>query len=291
MQTCTRFRIAVPIIVPLVCAGQSWAQSEIPGGSLPDSAGALAATHDLDVGSWSFGVGETFEYAVAVGPARVGRASLGVERWEVVDGVGAYRVAMEVKAGLPFFGFDDRWESWIATGPLRALRIEQRVEEGDSHRHDRFEVDYEAGRILAQSWDDRSGGFVPSTSLEAPTSIGEPVLDDVGFLYLLRMLPLEVGRTYRFESHFLTRGNPVVFHVIRREEIRVPAGRFRTIVIEPVLPGMGILAPGRNARAYISDDPQRRLVLLTTSTRFGTVALHLRRYEPGAPVEPRDAIP
>lgn len=278
-------------VLSLLCAGPVAGQPATPALGSPGAARPLPAPSEIGpAGPWRFGVGERFEYVIGVGPVRAGRATLGVEGWKEIGGIAVYRVAMEVHARLPFFGVDDRWESCVATRPLRTLSVARRVEEGDSRRNDRFRIDYEAGRLAAEAWDEESGAYLARTLDESEARVDGPVLDDIGFLYFLRTLPLEPGHTYRFESHFLARGNPVVFRVIGREKIRVPAGRFRTLVVEPVLPGMGILAPGTNARAYLTDDPRRLLVKLTTATRFGTAALHLERYEPGLPAHDQERV-
>lgn len=261
----------------------------------PDPAGvvepAVLSSTGAPAASWSFGVGESFEYVVGLGPVKAGHATLSVEARESVAGIPTHRVVLHVQAGLVFFRADDRYESWIAAGPLRSVRVEQRVEEGTRRRRDRFELDYEAGCVRALAWDERTGGYVPAPEERGCSSLSGPALDEVGFLYLLRTLPVEPGRTHRFDSHFLPDGNPVLFRVLGREEVRVPAGEFETIVVAPVLPGMAIFSTDADARLYVSDDPRRLLVKVTTSTKLGTLSLHLRRYEPGAAVKGRLARP
>ena len=79
-------------------------------------------------------------------------------------------------------------------------------------------------------------------------------LDDGSFLYFLRTIPLDVGETYSFERYFRPDRNPVTIKVLRRERIRVPAGEFDAIVIQPVIKSRGIFSENGHAEVWLSDD-------------------------------------
>jgi hypothetical protein len=228
-------------------------------------------------------VGESLEYVVGLGNLRAGRGLLTVEGYEVHGGVPVYRVLLRIEAGGGIFKFHDEYTSWIALDPVRSLQIEKRIYEGNKRFHRRYEFDYVEQSYRAEDWDDQLASYVPVRGADGNAAIPDPALDDVAFLYLLRLLALEPGSNYEFRSHFEPGGNPVSFKVLGRERVRVPAGRFNTVVVHPTLPAMGIFSRDANARLYVSDDPRRLIVKLTTTTRFGTIALHLRRYVEGIP--------
>jgi hypothetical protein len=233
------------------------------------------------VAPWRFAVGESLEYVVGLGPINAGRGRLTVEAYEVYRGMRAYRVSLSIEASVPFVAFEDRWTSWIATDPVRSLGIEKAIHEGDTRYRRRYELDYERGTYRAEEWDDRLASYVPMRGSVGSAPIPDPALDEVAFLYLMRLLALEPGARYEFGSHFEPGGNPVVFRVLGKEKVRVPAGRFNTVVVDPVLPAMGIFRRDAQAKVYLSDDARRIIVKLTTSTKFGTMALHLREYTEG----------
>jgi hypothetical protein len=240
-----------------------------------------AASQTTDAAPWRFAVGESLEYVVGLGPIKAGRGLLAVEAYESYRGVPAYRVSLTIEASVPFVQFKDHMTSWIATDPVRSLGIEKAIHEGGTRFRRRYELDYERGAYRGEEWDDRSASYVPMIGSPGSAAIPNPALDEVAFLYLLRLLALEPGARYEFGSHFQPAGNPVVFRVLGKEKVRVPAGRFNTIVVDPVVPAMGILKRDAGARVYVSDDARRIIVKLTTSTRFGTIALHLREYTEG----------
>jgi hypothetical protein len=106
-------------------------------------------------------------------------------------------------------------------------------------------------------------------------------LDEISYLYLARLLPLEVGQRYEFERYFKEDGNPATVEVLRREEIRVPAGRFKTIVLRPEIATDGMFGEGGEAEVYVTDDERRIPVRLKTSLSVGSGNMYLTGYDPG----------
>ena len=101
-------------------------------------------------------------------------------------------------------------------------------------------------------------------------------LDEIAFLFLARTLPLEVGRIYRFDRYFEPEGNPVIIEVLRREQVRVRAGRFETVVVRPVIRTGGMFGEGGEAEVYITDDDRRLIVQMRSRMKVGRVDMYLR---------------
>jgi len=245
--------------------------------------------------AWPFGVGERATYAVTFGPVRVGRASMAVEAADTIRGTPAYRVALALQGGTFFYHLDDRQASWIASHPFRSLRFEQHLREGGYRRDRRYCLDQEAGRYWRYDQGDDGSWHAPpgDEGLTGGMPMPPAALDEIAFLYFARTLPLEPGTTYRFARYFEAEGNPVVLEVLRRETITVPAGRFRTVVVHPIIRTGGMFGEGGKAEVYFSDDERHLVVELQTSMKVGRLNMYLRSYraaaEPGAP--PADGGP
>jgi hypothetical protein len=112
-------------------------------------------------------------------------------------------------------------------------------------------------------------------------SIPADALDDASLVYFVRTVPLEVGKTYEWNRYFLWDRNPVILHVLRREEIEVPGGEFSTIVVRPIIKAGGLFSEGGEAEIYITDDERRLPVKLVTKLKVGSVILELTEYRPG----------
>ncbi|MFQ5889952.1 MAG: DUF3108 domain-containing protein [Gemmatimonadota bacterium] len=276
---------------PALLAGVPQELAVSPGPSLNEEdslpvAGGRSPTwpEGAEPAPWRFPVGELATYSVTFGPIRVGEGRLAVEAIDTLAGTPAYRLAFELKGGLFFYKIDDRQVSWVAPEPLRSLRFDQRLRQGGYRRDRRYILDQEAGTYTRFYLDEDTGEYRPSsdhTNMEMPAG----ALDEIAYLYLARLLPLEVGERYRFERYFEEKGNPVVIEVLRREKIRVPAGRFETIVVRPIIKTSGMFAEGGRAELFLTDDERRVIVQLKARMKVGKLRMYLTEYEPGREAE------
>ena len=229
---------------------------------------------------WPFRVGERFVYDVTFGPVRVGVARLQVEALETLDGAPSYRVSFELEGGPFFYKIDDRTVSWIATDPFRSMQFEQILAEGSYRRHRRYAFDHGALTYTREDWDEDTDGYLAHPE-ERDVPIPPAALDEIAYLYLARLLPLTVGRTYRFERYFEEEGNPVILEILRQERVRVAAGRFDTIVVRPIIQTDGMFGEGGRAEVYLTGDERRIVVQIKTRMKVGELNMYLREYELG----------
>ncbi|MDB4905593.1 MAG: hypothetical protein JWO05_377 [Gemmatimonadetes bacterium] len=219
-----------------------------------------------------YGVGERAEYEVKFGPVTMGSGTMEVAALDQVRGHEAYRTIFRVKGGPFFFKVDDRLESWIDTHTLSSLRHRQDLNEGSRDRERNFEIFPERAT------------FSEDGKPEEP-SVANP-LDDGSFMFFVRTLPLEVGKTYEFPRYFKPDRNPVKIQVLRRERVKVPAGTFDAIVVRPIIKAKGIFSENGQAEVWLSDDAQR--VMLQMKSKFAkiSISLFLKSYRPATPLTP-----
>lgn len=208
-----------------------------------------------------FQVGEKLDYNVNFGPLRVGQGSMEVMGILPVRGLDAWHTRLRVKGGIPLARVDDLFESWIEVSSFNSLRFVQDLSEvgKDRERHYEFFPDRKT--------------FSENGKPEQP-SVEQP-LDDGSFLYFIRTVPLEVGKTYEFNRYFRPDRNPVTIKVLRRETITVPAGTFTTLVLQPVIKTSKLFADGGQALIWLSDDSLRIMVQMKTKLSFGSLSLYL----------------
>lgn len=213
-----------------------------------------------------FGFGERADYGVKYGPFSVGRASTEVFRLDTLRGREAWHILFHVRGGVPGFRVDDRMESWMDTETLASLRFRQDMNEGSHERERVFEIYPERGVYTEDQKE-------PQPTVTFP-------LDDGSFLFFIRSIPLEVGREYSFGRYFRPDRNPVRIMVLRRETVEVPAGKFETIVIRPIIKARGVFSEGGRAEVWLTDDNRRLMVQLKTHMKLGSLSLFLRSYTP-----------
>jgi hypothetical protein len=63
--------------------------------------------------------------------------------------------------------------------------------------------------------------------------------------------------------------------------VKVPAGRFDAIVVQPIIKSKGIFSENGRAEIWLSDDDRRIMLQLKSSLSFGTLSLYLKSYTAG----------
>lgn len=214
-----------------------------------------------------FRAGEKFTYDASFGFIRVGRGTIELSGFDTVRSRLAWRATLTVNGGPPLYKVRDSTISWFDVRTLSSLRYVQHLREGSYKADRQFEI-----------YPERST-YIKNGKPESP-SVAEP-LDETSFLFFLRTIPLEVGRSYVFARYFQPEGNPVVINVLRKERIEVPAGKFNTIVVQPQIAAPGLFSKKERAEVWITDDSARMVVQIRSHVTFGSLRLALRRYEPG----------
>ncbi|MFL5575248.1 MAG: DUF3108 domain-containing protein [Gemmatimonadaceae bacterium] len=215
-----------------------------------------------------FGVGERSTYDVKFGPLRVGSGTMEVVGTEEVRGTPAYHTVFRVKGGTFFYKVDDRFESWMDTRSLASLRFHQDQNEGTKERERKYEIFPEREAYS-------EGGKPEKASVKLP-------LDEGSFVYFIRTVPLEVGKTYEFHRYFRPERNPVIIRVLRKEKVTVPAGTFNAIVVQPTINTKGIFSKNGNAQIWFSDDTNRVMLQMKSNLSFGSLNLFLTSHRPAA---------
>jgi hypothetical protein len=223
-----------------------------------------------------FGVGELLEYDVKFNlvPWNVGRGSMEVFKLDTIRGREAWHTVLSIRGGIPGYRVNDRFESWIDTRTLSSLRYVQDIHDGPYNARRHFEI-FPDKRLFQQD------------SQPLAESVENP-LDEGSFLFFLRTIPLTVGLDTSFSNYFRPERNPVRIRVIRKDTIRVPAGRFPAIVVQPMIANSKIFSEGGHAEVWLSDDDNRIMLQMKSKLSFGSLSLYLKSFRP-APTTPAPA--
>jgi Protein of unknown function (DUF3108) len=210
----------------------------------------------------AFAGGEQLQYSAYYGKLHVGSGEMRLYGRDTVRGRVAWKSMFIIDGGIPGAHFHDTTASWFDTLTFNSLRFVQAV-------HD---PGYRANRDTQIFPDERA---YRTKDGETHPSVADP-LDDMSFVYLVRTLPLEPGQCYVLSRYFKPESNPVVVHVIERDTVNVPAGRFAAILLRPEIKTTGIFSQNGHAELWLADDPARTVLQLKTSLKFGSISLRLR---------------
>ena len=255
--------VAIPATARSQTTGAAAAQSA-------DSAAPPKAAVNLP-----FAVGEQLNYTVAVGGAKVGTGKMEILGIENIRGEDTFHAIFTVEGGFLLFKVNDVLESWFDTQTLSSRRFIQNIHEVNYKKNRYFDIYPERGVLHQKGYE------------EMPT-VPKP-LDDASFLYFVRTVPLEVGKTYTFNRYFRPDRNPVIVKVLRKEKVTVPAGTFNAIVIQPLIKSQGIFAEGGEAQMWLSDDDRRMMVQFKAKVPYlKTLDLYLESFK-GTAAQPADS--
>lgn len=239
--------------------------------SLSTGSEAQTSSHPNRFAPVPFGIGERATYRVVLGiVGDRGEATLDVVDLDTVQGRPAYELRFRLNGGVPFARVDNDYHSWLDAYSLVSRRFKQDQKEVRYIRKRFFEFYPEEKRW--RRLDANESGVLPT----------DQPLDDLSFLYFIRTLPLEIGKTYSFNRYFKDDGNPVTVKVLRRETVTVGAGTFKTIVVQPIIKTKGLFSEGGKAEVYFTDDRSRILVQLKSKVPvLKSLDLILESYTPG----------
>jgi hypothetical protein len=206
-------------------------------------------------------VGERLEYGVKFGFFNVGRATLEVLGIDSVRGEPCWHIRFVIHGSALGYTLDDSLQSWFSVNDLASRRFEQHTNEDGRLRNRHYDIFPERREWVRDS-------------VVGPTP-ADP-LDDASFFFYARTLQMDNGRTFVLDRYFQRENNPVTIHVIQRQNISVPAGRFRSVAVRPVFRSKGLFGQGGQAIIWFSDDDARIPVRIRTSLIVGTLDMSLR---------------
>lgn len=205
---------------------------------------------------YPFAVGETLRYEARLGYFPVGTATATVTRMAQERGANAFVFALTGEGGPP--GIRVRYEltSWARSTRFASLRFHRKMVQGSSIEEQRYEIVPDSSRYrvegAAQDW-------------VAP----KDALDELAFLYYLRTIPLEVGRSYTVSRYFKSGYNPIQVRVTGRETMALYDGsNVPCLAVE-------VTAHGSTMAMRLTDDARRLPVELDLPLPYGSVTLEL----------------
>lgn len=210
-----------------------------------------------------FEIGETLLYEAKFGFITLGSGMMNVAGIDTVRGEPTLHTIFVLRGGGMIYRLHDRMDSWIGVNDFASRRFIQDFHEGGSYNRNVWDIYPDSGYYIQEG--------VDSIIATSPNP-----LDDFAFFYFVRTVDLEVGQRYEYNCYFRPDRNPVVLEVLERDTLDLPAGRFPSIVVHPIIQGRGILAEGKEARMWISDDDRRLVVQLKVKFAFATITLRLK---------------
>ncbi len=170
-----------------------------------------------------------------------------------------------------FFPVDDRIESVLLPGSsIQKIGVprlyRERIKEGRTRRHKEAIFYRKKLEVVTKDY------LNPS---ETTKSITPLTYDTLSSFYYFRIVPLKVGNSYYIDIFDCKTLWNTEVKVLRREEIETPLGKFKTVVIKPILKSEGIFARSGDMYIWLTDDERRIPVLMKSKVKVGSIAATL----------------
>jgi len=261
-----KIRKSVEVVCCLIWAG--WLSAQEIGLPLPPTAGQDTVFRRLE--NHAFGRGEHLVFEIAYGFVKAGTSTMSVADTQRVQGRLCYHIVTTAESNSffsAFFTVRDRVESWMDVDGLFSWKFEKHLREG-KFRSDRYEVYDQINRRV----------FAKSDTFDAP-----PYVQDIlSSFYYARTQPLDGGQPFFDIDNFADgRVYPLRVVVHRRDRVKVPAGTFNCIVVEPVLRHEGLFKQTGKLTIWVTDDGRKMPVLMKSKVIIGSIDARLKKYSFG----------
>lgn len=217
----------------------------------------------------AFGVGERFTFDINYGFINAGTASMEVSRMIEYEGRPCYLISTRAQSNSFFssiYRVDDKVESIIDATGIFSWRFEKNLSEGSY-------------RSLRQCTFDQPRQFVyegKDTMKVAPF-----IQDALSTMYFVRTQPLEVGKSIYLDNYVDGKAYRLEVRVLRKETIKVTAGSFDCIVVEPLTSSVGVFKNEGRLTVWFTDDRLRMPVLMKSKILVGSISAELTDYKLG----------
>lgn len=217
----------------------------------------------------AFPIPERLEFEIVYSSIPAGHAVQ-----EVTQAGDEIRIVTTVKSAdwlKLFFPVDDRLESVLITGvPPNQIGLprlyRERIREGWS----RFQKDAVFDR---QKLEVTTTDFIKKS--ETISKITKRTYDTISSFYYFRSIPLQIGTSYFIDIFDGKKLWNTEVQVLRREELTTPLGRFKTVLVKPILKFESIFARTGDMLIWLTDDERRIPVRMQSKIKIGSITATL----------------
>ncbi len=215
----------------------------------------------------AFSVGEKLTFDIDWGPSTVGTATISIPQVVTRNGRGAFEVRSRVLSNRfisAIYPVDDKIISYIDTLGIYSLGFEKKLSEGKWRQERKFVLDQENNTAFSQH-----------DTVDIPAYCQ----DVLSAFFYVRTQELKIGDIIEVPHYDNDKVYDIEVKVQGKKQIRVPAGKFNCIVVEPKLKTEGLFKHQGRIHIYLSDDERKIPILMVSKVIFGQVAAKLTAIE------------
>jgi hypothetical protein len=238
---------------------------------------------DRQISNQAFQLGEKLTFTVRYGVIKAGEATMEVEEIVLIGDRPAYKIVSAARSAKTFdlvFKVRDRVESWVDTQGIFSWKFNKILREG-AYKYDLL-VDYHQAHGKAAVHTIRYHDEEPlQIKKQEKFEIDIPpyVLDILASFYYVRTQDLTVGMPVYLSNHDNKKVYDLKVIVQRKEIIKVKAGKFRCIIVQPQLMGEAIFKQKGELWVWLTDDQYKIPVQMKSAVFVGSITTELNKIE------------
>jgi hypothetical protein len=254
---------------------------QTPHDLLPEGPGDRVSDEYIEIASdsswWyrkiennAFGVGERLEFSVRYGKLPAGTAVMEIPGIVEFDGYDCYEIVSIARSNnvvSVFYKVRDTVKTVVDVDGIFPRKFWKKLREGG----------YKAEK---STFFDQKNHLAITDSDTIPTYTF--VQDAFSSMYYARTQELIPGQDLFIDNHTSKKNFPLTLKVLRKEKVKVPAGEFDCLVVEPVMRAEGIFKAKGRIWIWLTDDQYKMQVLMKTEVFFlGSISARLKSFVRG----------
>jgi hypothetical protein len=221
--------------------------------------------------NYAFPNGQTYVYDVEwhLFNAGIAKVTMGF------DGGQQHATAVADSAGVvnALYKVHDRLEAFFDPRTFCSQHVSKNTQEGSHSRQTELRFDYSRNKSVLDEKNLKTG-----EQKHVENDLSACVTDVVSGFYYLASLPLQPGNTNTFPINDGGKTTEVMAHVEGREQVKVPAATFQTVLIKAEAISGSLHGKG-TVWAWFTDDANHTPVQIRTKLGWGTLLFRLQRIE------------
>ena len=219
----------------------------------------------------AFNIGEYLEFKVSYAGIPAGTAVLQIPDTINYNGIKCFKVMSTTRSNAfvsMFYKVRDTVYSYIDYDGIFTHYFRKRLHEG-RYRAEK-QTSYDQRRHLAVTGKDT----IPTYSF---------VQDAFSSMYYIRTQDIALDSDIKIDTHTDKKNYPLKIVIHGKERIKVPAGEFDCIIVEPVMRTEGIFNAKGRIKIWLTDDRYKMPVKMQTEVFFiGSVTAKLKKFRYGS---------
>ncbi|UCC81217.1 MAG: DUF3108 domain-containing protein [Candidatus Zixiibacteriota bacterium] len=218
----------------------------------------------------AFEVGEKLEFSVKYGKLPAGNAVMEIPHIVEIDGHDCYEIISIAESNnvvSVFYKVRDTVKTFIDVDGIFPRKFWKKLQEG-SYKTEKTTIFDQKNHYAITD-----GDTIPTYTF---------VQDAFSSLYYARTQELIPGQDVLIDNHTSKKNFPLKLKVLKKEKVKVPAGEFDCVVVEPVMRAEGIFKAKGRIWVWLTDDQYKMPVLMKTEVFFlGSISAQLKEFKRG----------